>query len=144
LVLAGPLGWRSQALHRELAVPGRGRVVVTGSVPSSHLDALYRGADAFAYPSLYEGFGLPVLDAMARGIPTVTSSASSLPELVEDAAVQVPPTSTRDLAAALEHVLTDPGERSRLSSAGRARAEGYTWEHTARATVEVYERALSG
>jgi glycosyltransferase involved in cell wall biosynthesis len=142
LVLAGPMGWRSEPIRRELALPGAGSIVVTGRVSEADLDALYRGADAFAYPSLYEGFGLPVLDAMARGIPVITSNTSSLPELAGDAAVQVTPGSTGAIATALERVLTDSTERSRLSSAGRDRAEAYTWERTARETIEVYEEAL--
>ena len=143
LVLAGPLGWRSQPIHRELALRGHGLIVVTGHVPEADLDALYRGADAFVYPSLYEGFGLPVLDAMARGVPVVTSDTSSLPEVVGETAVKVNPRSTAALAAALERILTEPGERSRLSAAGREKAREYSWERTARATLEVYEEALS-
>ena len=143
LVLAGPPGWGSRPVHRELAVSGPGRIVITGRVSTEDLDRLYRGADVFVYPSLYEGFGLPVLDAMARGVPTITSNTSALPELTGDAAVLVPPTSTESLAAAIETVLSDPAERARLSSAGRARAEGYSWERTARETLAVYERALA-
>lgn len=143
LVLAGPAGWDSKTIQRELAVGGAGRIEVTGHLPGSDLDALYRGADAFAYPSLYEGFGLPVLDAMARGIPVVTSNISSLPELTGDAAVRVTPTSTGDLADALERVLTDEAERTRLSEAGRARAGNYSWERTASLTLEVYEKVAS-
>jgi glycosyltransferase involved in cell wall biosynthesis len=143
LVLAGPLGWRSEPVRRELTVRGHGRIVVTGRVSEADLDALYRGADAFAYPSLYEGFGLPVLDAMARGVPVLTSNTSALPELVGDAAVQVTPGSTAALATALEGLLSDAGERSRLSAAGRARAGSYSWERTARATLEVYRQALA-
>jgi glycosyltransferase involved in cell wall biosynthesis len=143
LVLAGPPGWDSTAIQRELAGGGPGRVEVTGHLPEADLDALYRGADTFVYPSLYEGFGLPVLDAMARGIPVVTSNTSSLPELTGGAAVHVSPTSTRELADALEHLLTDEGERSRLSDAGRARALEYSWERTAASTLEVYEKVAS-
>lgn len=143
LVLAGPLGWRSRPIHGELAVPGPGRVIVTGRVSTEDLDALYRGADAFVYPSLYEGFGLPVLDAMARGVPVITSDSSSLPELTGEAAVLVPPTSTRALAVAMSGLLNDPSQRSRLSDAGRYRAEEYSWERTARETIDVYEKALA-
>ncbi|MGH2692488.1 MAG: glycosyltransferase family 4 protein [Actinomycetota bacterium] len=141
LVLAGPLGWRSQPILQELAAAGPGGIVTTGRVSESDLDALHRAADLFAYPSQYEGFGLPVLDAMARGVPVLTSNTSSLPELVGDAAVQVPPGSTGALATAMEQLLTDTDERSRLSAAGRDRAGEYSWERTARATLEVYERA---
>lgn len=141
LVLAGPLGWRSQPLHRELAVPGRGRVLLTGRVPASDLDALYRGADAFCYPSLYEGFGLPVLEAMARGVPVITSNGSSLPEVAGHAAVQVDPRSTRQLSDAIERVLTGRDDAEQLAAMGRERARVFTWDRTARMTLEVYEAA---
>jgi glycosyltransferase involved in cell wall biosynthesis len=143
LVLAGPLGWRSEPIRRELAVRGHGRVVATGRLSEADLDALYRGADAFVYPSMYEGFGLPVLDAMIRGVPVVTSNTSSLPELVGEAAIQVSPSSTASITTALDGLLTDPGERSRLSAAGREKARGYSWERTARATLNVYEEVLA-
>ena len=138
LVIAGPLGWRSRPLHRELASSGPGRVVVTGRVPATDLDALHRHAAAFVYPSLYEGFGLPVLDAMARGIPTIVANTSSLPEVVGDAALQVNPRSVRDLASAIDRAVGDPAERARLSAAGRARAATFSWDRTARGTIEVY------
>jgi glycosyltransferase involved in cell wall biosynthesis len=139
LVVAGPLGWRSRRLHRELAVPGAGRVVLTGRVSDRDLDALLRGADAFIYPSLYEGFGLPVLEAMARGVPTITSAVSSLPEVAGQAAVLVEPRSVRELAAALEEVLTDSERAERARREGPERAMLFTWERTARSTLDVYE-----
>jgi glycosyltransferase involved in cell wall biosynthesis len=140
LVLAGPLGWRAEAVHREVAVPGPGRVVLTGRIDPGALDALYRSADAFCYPSLYEGFGLPVLEAMARGVPVVCSNASSLPEVAGDAAVLVDPMSVGEMADAIARVLGDDRERERLGAAGRARAEGFSWERTARKTLEVYRK----
>jgi glycosyltransferase involved in cell wall biosynthesis len=139
LVLAGPLGWRSHRLHREVAVPGRGRVMLTGRVSALELDALYRGAAAFCYPSLYEGFGLPVLEAMARGVPVITSTASALPEVAGDAALQVDPRSVRDLAETIERVLTDREEAERLGALGRDRAARFTWNRTARLTLGVYQ-----
>jgi glycosyltransferase involved in cell wall biosynthesis len=142
LVLAGPLGWQAQALHRELAIRGPGHVVLTGRATPEELDALYRGAEAFAYPSLYEGFGLPVLEAMARGVPTIVSTASSLPEVTGDAALAVDPRSVAGLAGGLEQVLTDPRESRRLGEAGRKRARGFSWERAARQTLAVYEQVL--
>lgn len=138
LVLAGPLGWRPAGLHREIAAEGPGRVVLTGRVTGTDLDALYRGADAFAYPSLYEGFGLPVLEAMARGIPCLVSGSSSLPEVAGDAALTADPRSVDRLTGGLERLLGDREEARRLGAAGRARAAEFSWERTARATLEAY------
>lgn len=144
LVLAGPLGWHHDALMREIALGGPGDVLLTGGLPSDEIDALYRGAAAFVYPSLYEGFGLPVIEAMARGVPTIASSTSSLPEVSGDAALEVDPRSVRDIAAAIERVLGDRDLAESLRSAGRARAERFSWDETARLTLEVYEGVLAG
>ncbi|HXF36570.1 MAG TPA: glycosyltransferase family 1 protein [Actinomycetota bacterium] len=138
LVLAGPLGWHAHALHRELALRGRGEVLLTGPVGGEALDALYRGADLFVYPSLYEGFGLPVLEAMARGIPVIASASSSIPEVAGDAALLVDPRSVRELARALVEVLADRETAERLALRGRARAERFSWEETARGTLRAY------
>jgi glycosyltransferase involved in cell wall biosynthesis len=143
LVLAGPMGWRHQGLMRELSAEAPGRIVLTGSTGPLDLDALYRGASAFVYPSLYEGFGLPVLEAMARGTPCVVSIASSLPEVAGEAAVPVDPRSVGGLAEAMERVINDGDLAERLRQAGRARAAGFSWEETARRTLEVYKAALS-
>jgi len=140
LVLAGPMGWHAEALRRELALEGPGRVVLTGPLGAEDLDAVYRRADAFVYPSLYEGFGLPVLEAMARGVPTVASATSAVPEVTGDAAIGVDPRSVRDLARAIERVLSDADLARDLAARGRARAERFDWDETARLTLEVYER----
>jgi glycosyltransferase involved in cell wall biosynthesis len=139
LVLAGPMGWRHQALMKELAVEAPGRVVLTGPTGPSDLDALYRGASVFVYPSLYEGFGLPVLEAMARGAPCVVSIASSLPEVAGEAAVPVDPRSVAGLAEAMERVINDRELAERLRAAGRVRAGSFSWDETARRTLEVYK-----
>jgi glycosyltransferase involved in cell wall biosynthesis len=144
LVLAGPLGWHHQSLMRELALAGPGDVVLTGALPPGELDALYRRAECFCYPSLYEGFGLPVLEAMARGVPTICSNTSSLPEVAGDAGVGVNPASVREIAAAIESVLADKTLRHTLSVRGRARAERFSWDEAARLTLQVYEKALAG
>ena len=142
LVLAGPLGWHRQALMRELALEGPGDIVLTGGVSTDDLDALYRRADLFVYPAIYEGFGLPVLEAMARGVPTVCSNTTSLPEVAGDAAVGVHPGSIREIAAGMQQVLDDPALASRLRVAGVGRAERFTWDESARLTLQVYEKAL--
>lgn len=142
LVIAGPLGWHPEALLRELALEGPGEVVMTGALALQELDAVYRAADVFAYPSLYEGFGLPVLEAMTRGIPVATSNTSSLSEVTGDAALGVNPRSIREIASAIEALCTDVGLADRLAAAGRARAERFSWDETARLTLEIYERVL--
>jgi glycosyltransferase involved in cell wall biosynthesis len=143
LVLAGGTGWHAEALDAELAMSGPGRIFRTGLLPDPELDALYRGAAAFAYPSLFEGFGLPVLEALARGVPTVTSNASSIPEVAGRAAVLVDPTSVEDLAAAIERVLTDRDLADGLRRVGPEQAAGFSWDETARATIAVYRKIAS-
>jgi alpha-1,3-rhamnosyl/mannosyltransferase len=142
LVLAGPLGWHHESLMRELTLQGPGEILMTGPLSGEELDAVYRTADVFAYPSLYEGFGLPVVEAMARGVPTVASTASSVPEVAGDAALGVNPRSVREIAQAIESLLSDVDLAERLASRGRARAERFTWDETARLTLDVYERVL--
>jgi glycosyltransferase involved in cell wall biosynthesis len=142
LVLAGPLGWHHESLMRELALEGPGEIVMTGALPPAELDAIYRAADAFVYPSVYEGFGLPVLEAMSRGIPVVASSTSALPEVTGDAALGVNPRSVREIAAAIASLVGDVALAERLAAAGRLQAERFSWDETARMTLEVYERVL--
>jgi glycosyltransferase involved in cell wall biosynthesis len=142
LVLAGPMGWRPQALMREISMEGPGQIFMTGFTSPEDLDALYRGADVFVYPSLYEGFGLPVLEAMARGTPCVVSTSSSLPEIAGEAAVPVDPRSVAGLAEAMQRVIEDGELAIRLRVAGLSRAPAYSWEETARLTLEVYRSLL--
>lgn len=143
LVLAGGLGWRHERLLGEIRVPGPGRLVLAGHVGARDLDALYRGADAFVYPSIYEGFGLPVLEAMARGTPCVVSSSSSLPEVAGEAALYADPRSVGELAEAMARLVSDAELAGRLSDAGRRRASRFSWEETARRTGAVYARLLA-
>ena len=142
LVLAGPLGWGSEPLLRELKLSGSGEVVMTGALTPEELDAMYRGADAFCYPSLYEGFGLPVIEAMARGVPTVASSTSSIPEVAGDAALLVDPLNVRDISDALQRVLGSPELAGDLSRRGRAQSERFSWDESARGTLRVYEHVM--
>lgn len=139
LALAGPPGWETDAT---VAAARRHSDVVRplGFVPDADLPALYRGADLFAYPSLYEGFGLPVLEAMSSGTPVLTSSISSLPEVAGDAAVYVDPTDTADIAAGLERALSDTELRSRLVEAGIQRARRFSWSRCGSETLDLLER----
>lgn len=138
LVLAGPTGWQAAELEAELGRPGPGTIVRTGRVDGAELAALYRSADAFAYVSLYEGFGLPVIEAMEAGTPVVASSTSSIPEVAGDAALLVDPEDVDAIADALRRVLSEPALAHDLRRRGRERAAGFTWERTARATLDVY------
>jgi len=144
LVLVGPRGWNTQEFDAELAKEGPGTVVGTGEMGRHLVDAAYRLADAVAYPSLYEGFGLPVLEAMSHGVPTVASNISSIPEVAGDAALLVDPTDEDAIAGALRRVLTDEEVAADLRRRGRQRAAGFSWEETARATLRVYRELVEG
>ena len=113
-------------------------------VSSAELEGLYALASVFVFPSLNEGFGLPVLEAMRRGVPVACSNVTSLPEVAGDAALLFDPLSVPAITAAMQRILGDPPEARRLRVAGRARAAIFTWEATARATARSYERAMQG
>lgn len=113
-------------------------IVRTGLIPDQDLAALLKGADLMVYASLFEGFGLPVLEAMAVGCPVVTSRTSCLPEVAGDAAILVDPQDTEEIAAAIERVLTDATLRKDLSQRGRLRAARFSWRRTAERTLQVY------
>jgi glycosyltransferase involved in cell wall biosynthesis len=138
LVVAGKAGWLSEEVEQAIAATGRPDLLMRiGYVADRDLAALYSGADVFCFPSMYEGFGLPVLEAMACGTPVVTSTRSSLPEIAGDAAVLVDPTSVESIGAALVRVLSNPDERVRLVDAGRRRAHQFSWEVCAKETLEL-------
>ena len=107
-------------------------------MPDADLPALYAAADLFVMPSLYEGFGLPVLEAMACGTPVACSNTSSLPEVVGDAALEFDPYDVDAMAAAIQQAMSDPGLRASLRARGLIRAKQFTWENTAAKTIEVY------
>jgi glycosyltransferase involved in cell wall biosynthesis len=113
-----------------------------GFVPEDDLPALYNGADLFAFPSLYEGFGLPVLEAMACGTPVITSNVSSLPEVAGNAALLVDPYNVDELAGAIRRILSDPALAADLRARGLERARQFSWERTAQETLEVYRNVL--
>lgn len=142
LVLAGRKDYWPAGIERELSrSPVREDVVRPGLVSEETLAGLYASADVFVYPSLYEGFGLPVLEAMAAGCPTIASNATSLPELVGDAGLLVAAEDPSRLAGALRRVLTDGRFRKSLARKGRARAGRFSWSETARLTMAAYRRA---
>ncbi len=144
LVVAGKPGWGTDQLHTQVRHLGlQDRVHWTGYVADADLPALYSAAEVFAFPSRYEGFGLPPLEAMACGTPVVSSSAASLPEVVGDAGLLVPPDDAPALAEALRHVLTEPGLHAELRARGLYRAGEFTWQRTASLTRTVYEAVVS-
>lgn len=143
LVLAGAPLWRSTPLQRAIEQAGlTGHVVTPGYVADSDLPALYSGAAGFVFPSLYEGFGLPVLEAMACATPVVCSDRSSLPEAAGDAALLVDPTDREPLAVGMERLLTDRALANALRARGLERAQRFTTEHAASQLVQVYRRVL--
>lgn len=142
LVLAGMKGWHSDELDRELApLLTSGRVRMTGYLAREDLAALIAGATALVYPSIYEGFGLPPLEAMASGVPTIVSNVSSLPEVVGDTGLLVEPHDHAGLAGAMQRLLDAPELRAGLAAQARSRAAGFTWEQCAAETFAAYERA---
>jgi glycosyltransferase involved in cell wall biosynthesis len=143
LVVAGQRAWRYEGeapLARRLGLADSVRFL--GHVPQADLPALYSAADLFVFPSLYEGFGLPALEAMACGTPVVASNVSALPEVVGDAALQVSPLDVEALAGAIEGLLRDDRLRADLRERGLERAAQFSWEKAARQTAEVYHRVV--
>ncbi|CAN5866605.1 hypothetical protein BH23ACT12_BH23ACT12_03280 [soil metagenome] len=142
LVLAGIPGWGQEQVQTAIDNLGVShRVTLTGKVTNLDLAALYSRADVFAIPSLYEGFGIPLLEAMSFGIPAVAGSTPALAELAGETALLVEPTDTDALAGKLAQLATDKALRERLSTAARQRAAGYSWEETTRLTLQAYRRA---
>ncbi len=143
LAVAGPAGWKPGAMEKALGRPGMAdRVRLLGFVPDADLCALMVAARALVYPSLYEGFGLPVVEAMAAGLPVITSNRGALAELAEGAALLVEPLDAGSIAEAMRRLMEDEGLRLRLAARGRVRAGLYSWSRTARETVEVYRAAI--
>jgi glycosyltransferase involved in cell wall biosynthesis len=141
LVLAGAAGWRMEGIYEAICRFGLdGAVVMPGYLPADELRGLYSHADLFIYPSLYEGFGLSPLEAMACGVPVITSNRSSLPEVVGDAALQIDPGDPDALADAMTAVLEDGSLAASLRQRGFDRVKRFSWDRAARYTLELYHR----
>lgn len=141
LVGAGNRVFADPDIVASLQRGGSGKVFAPGYIPAGDLPAVYRLAEALVFPSLYEGFGLPVLEAMAAATPVITSNRSSLPEVAGNAAVLIDPESIEELAAAMELLATDSGMRNLLIERGKKRAAGFSWTRTAEETLAVLRGA---
>lgn len=144
LVLAGGKGWYDEPIYTAIKEAGVGEHVrMPGYIPAEDLAALYGGADLFVYPSLYEGFGLPPLEAMACGTPVLVSNVSAVPEVVGSAGVTVNPREPEQIAAEMVALLGDEERRQMLAAAGLERAAGFSWENTARRTATLYDEVAA-
>ena len=144
LVLAGGKGWLFDGiLEHHAASPVRDDILLPGFVPDALLPAMYSAASVLAFPSLYEGFGLPLLEAMACGTPVVASRASCVPELAEGAAMLVDPTDVDALRDALEQAIGDVALRARLTEQGRRRVRQYSWRRAAQQLLDVYQKVAA-
>ncbi|HKE43996.1 MAG TPA: glycosyltransferase family 1 protein [Steroidobacteraceae bacterium] len=142
LILAGGLGWDSRAaLDRIAGSKCRERIHRPGFLTDGQLRALYQRASGFVYVSLMEGFGLPILEAMASGCPVITSNVSSMPEVAGDAALLVDPRNCTELGDAMRRIATDDALRAQLEARGRDRAPRYRWQHCASRMIELYRSA---
>jgi len=140
LVVVGRVGWKSESIVPRLRAPG---VHHLDYLPVAQLAAVYRNAELFVFPSIYEGFGFPLLEAMAYGVPSIAARSSSLPEIGGDAALYFDPRDARALEAQIERVLRDPSLRKQLAEAGIARAAQFRWDVAAAKTLDVLRRAAS-
>ena len=141
LVLTGGVSWKSKTV-RDLIDSMKDSVIKLGYVPDGDMPLLYNSADLFIYPSLYEGFGLPLLEAMACSCPVITSNTSSIPEVVGEAGVMVDPYNIDDLAIAMYEVLTNDALRENMTEKGLKREKMFSWEKTASETLKVYEKVM--
>lgn len=134
-----------QAIYNQVAFPAEAEPIIQrlGYVPNDHLPAIYRRAEVFVYPSLYEGFGIPPLEAMACGTAVITSNQTSLPEVVGDAALMVPPTDVQAIADAIRRVLDEPQLKQRLIDSGHRRAAQFSWDDSTRIVADVLQRLAS-
>lgn len=144
LVLAGARGWGADGILAQAERLDLAHVIFAGYVEQEELPLWYNAADLLAYPSLYEGFGLPPLEAMASGTPVLTSNTSSLPEVVGDAGILVDPQNADEIARAMLKVLRDKGLQEEMQKRGLERAKRFTWQGAAEETVRVYEEVMRG
>jgi glycosyltransferase involved in cell wall biosynthesis len=143
LVLAGSSGFGAEEALKQIgASPRRQDIRVLGYASGEVLEDLYQRASILAFPSLDEGFGMPVIDAMAHGLPVLTSNVSALPEVAGDAAWLVDPMDTTSIAAGLDRLTEDQALRDRLAQQGLTRSAGFTWERTVEETWKVYRELL--
>jgi glycosyltransferase involved in cell wall biosynthesis len=143
LVLSGKMGWKVDDLTKEIAnMAARGNLIYTGYISDEDKAVLYNGAELFVYPSRYEGFGIPVVEAMACGCPVITTNVSSLPEVAGAAGMLVEPNNTEALADAMIKVLDSEDLRRRMAEASLIQAAGFTWQRTAEVTKRVYSKLL--
>lgn len=143
LLIVGKVGWHHAEVEEAIATSAyRDDIILTGFVSEAEKRALVGYASVFAYPSLAEGFGIPVVEAMAAGVPVVTSNVSATAEIAGRAALTVDPTDVGAISEALAEALDAPETRSRLAAAGPLRARQFTWKHTAEATTEAWRKAI--
>jgi glycosyltransferase involved in cell wall biosynthesis len=140
LVIVGKKGWHYDELFSVLSdCPEKDRIVFAGYVKEIDLPLLYAGAALFVYPSFYEGFGIPVLEALACGVPTITSNLSSLPEVAGRGAWLVDPNNIKEIKRAMEEVLTNPVLAEKIRNSGLQQAKHFSWYKCAKETLEVYK-----
>jgi len=145
LVIAGKKDFNTREVMGSIQKsPVSQEILFTGLVPDQDLRHLYKEADIFIYPSLFEGVGLPVLEAMSLGVPVITSNSTSLKETAGDAALLVDPLDTKALSRAMEKLISSQKLRKSYSRKGRTRAKNFSWRSTARQTLEIYEKAVNG
>jgi len=142
LVIAGGKGWfYEQLYHKVQELKLDQQIVFTEFFPEEELALLYRGAELFVFPSIYEGFGLPVVEAMSFGVPVVTSNVSSLPEIAGNAGILVDPYEPAAICQGIVDVLADEGKKEEMRQAGRTQAQKFSWQRTAKETYKVYREA---
>ncbi|MCR4314315.1 MAG: glycosyltransferase family 4 protein [Candidatus Uhrbacteria bacterium] len=144
MVIVGEWGWRSHAVRRRLWKRDTyGWIHQLGYVDASNLPAVYRSAQATIFPSIYEGFGLPILESLASGTPVITSHTSSMPEVGSDAAIYIDPYNSRDISEALRGLMGSSSLQKQLRERGIERASQFTWEKTARETLKVFQESVT-